>query len=145
MKKTIKIILILFIFFFFIGIASDSNDDMLSNESNIKENIVYTKYHANELMKDLDENAINTQKKYNNQYVEITGELSTLDSDGDYFCIDRTDEKISFSNIQCYIRNDEQLDIISSLKQGNKITVKGKITDVGEVLGYSLDLYEIVK
>ena len=45
--------------------------------------------------------------------------------------------------VQCYIKNDDQKAKISSLTKGDTVTLKGKCTDVGEVLGYSLDITEI--
>ena len=38
---------------------------------------------------------------------------------------------------------DEQLDKLKKMSKGDKITVNGKITDVGEVLGYYLDIDSI--
>ena len=45
--------------------------------------------------------------------------------------------------VQCYIKNDDQKAQIASMSKGDTITLKGKCTDVGEVLGYSLDIDEI--
>ena len=41
------------------------------------------------------------------------------------------------------IKNDEQLEKIKGLSKGDAITVKGKVTDVGEVLGYYIDIDSI--
>ena len=35
--------------------------------------------------------------------------------------------------------------MIAELSKGDKITVKGKVKDVGEVMGYSVDIDEISK
>ena len=45
--------------------------------------------------------------------------------------------------VQCYIKNDDQKAKIASMSKGDTVTLKGKCTDVGEVLGYSLDIDEI--
>ena len=45
--------------------------------------------------------------------------------------------------IHCTIKNKEQKEIVKTLTKDQEITVKGKITDVGEVLGYYLDITEI--
>ena len=45
--------------------------------------------------------------------------------------------------VQCYIQNDEQLEKVLEMKIGDTITLKGQITEVGEVMGYSLDIHSI--
>ena len=45
--------------------------------------------------------------------------------------------------VQCYIKSDDQKSKIASMSKGDTVTLKGKCTDVGEVLGYSLDIEEI--
>ena len=45
----------------------------------------------------------------------------------------------------CYIESDEQLKQVKNYSTGDTITVKGKITEVGEVMGYSLDIDKIEK
>ena len=47
--------------------------------------------------------------------------------------------------VQCYIKNDDQKTAIMDMSIGDTVIVKGKITDVGEVMGYSLDIDEISK
>ena len=42
----------------------------------------YTAYSVNEMMADLDNNAASASDKYKGQYLEITGRLSNIDSDG---------------------------------------------------------------
>ena len=40
----------------------------------------------------------------------------------------------------CYIKSDEQLDKIKELSTGDDVTVGGKVTNVGEIMGYSIDI-----
>lgn len=54
-----------------------------------------------------------------------------------------TDEG-DFTGVHCTIKNQAQKDIIKTLSKDQKIIVKGKFTDVGEVLGYYLDITEII-
>ena len=42
------------------------------------------------------------------------------------------------------IKNKEQKEIVKTLTKDQEITIRGKITDVGEVLGYYLDINEII-
>ena len=48
-----------------------------------------------------------------------------------------------FDSVQCYIKSAEQTDRVMEMSAGDPITVRGKITAVGEVLGYSLDIDSI--
>lgn len=104
--------------------------------------IEYTAYTVTELSEDLDSNALKAADKYKGQYVELTGRLSVIDSNGKYISIvDGTDEW-AITGVQCYIKNDEQKQVVMDMSIGDEIVVKGKITDVGEVLGYFLDMTE---
>ena len=77
--------------------------------------------------------------------VELTGELSGINSSGDYITLVSGDDALEFAGVLCYIKFDEQLDIIRSASVGDTLVIKGKITDVGEVLGYWLDIDSIAK
>lgn len=123
--------------------SGNSNSTDSPATSTEEKEIEYTVYEVSELVDDLENNALNAEEKYNGQYVEITGKLSVIDSSGDYISLNPTDNDFSFTNVQCYIKNDEQKSKIVSLSKGDLVTVKGKIKSVGEVLGYSLDIDSI--
>lgn len=101
--------------------------------------IEYTAYTVDEMMADLKSNAMNASDKYKGQYLEITGKLSVIDSNGKYISVN-PDDQFAILGVQCYIKSDEQKDAIKTKSIGDSITVKGKCKDVGEVLGYSLDI-----
>ena len=46
-------------------------------------------------------------------------------------------------NIQSFIKNDDQKSQIMDMSSGDEVTIRGKITSVGEVLGYSIDIESI--
>lgn len=108
-----------------------------------KEEIEYTSYSVADMIADLNGNALNASEKYKDQYVEITGKLRNIDSDGKYISLDPDNDEFNLIGIQCYIKNDDQKSKVSSMTIGDSITLKGKVTSVGEVLGYSLDIDEI--
>jgi hypothetical protein len=105
--------------------------------------IEYTAYDVSELMNDLESNALKAEKKYTDQYIELTGRLGTIDSDGKYISLMPSDDEYAFIGVQCYIKSDEQTDKILEMSTGDTVTLKGKIKSIGEVLGYSLDIIEI--
>ena len=47
--------------------------------------------------------------------------------------------------MSCYFQSDEQRAAVKDATVGDTLVVKGKITDVGEVMGYSLNMDEVTK
>lgn len=110
----------------------------------IVEEIKYISVTVDQLEEALDNNAAAAKAKYINQYVAVTGRLSTIDSDLKYIYI-RAINAYDFIGINCQIESEEQKNTILQLNTDDIVIVKGKITIVGEVLGYSLDIIEISK
>lgn len=123
----------------------DSSAVSKSAEDTEKDEITYEKYDVGTLVNDLEKNALKAADTYKDQYVELTGVVGTIDSSGDYICIEPAGEDFPLYNVQCYIQNEEQTKAAMEMEDGESVIVKGKITDVGEVLGYSLDLEGIEK
>lgn len=164
------VIIGIIVFFILVGALGSNNDDSASTSGNNEadkatntqasadgkdvENtqttkepteapIEYTSYNVSEMMNDLDSNALKAETKYNNQYVEITGKLSNIDSSGDYISLNPENDDFVIIGVQCYIKNDDQKNKIMEMSKGDTVTLKGKIKSVGEVLGYSLDIDSI--
>ncbi len=85
----------------------------------------------------LKENALNASNIYKDKYIELTGRLSNIDSSGKYISLSPINDDFSFTTIMCYVTQEQQ-DIVAGLKKDNLVTVIGTITDVGEVMGYSM-------
>jgi hypothetical protein len=125
------------------AVSEASNTDVTVKAKPTKKAIKYTKYKVSKMMDDLDNNAMKAEKKYTDKYVEITGKLSNIDSDGKYIDLKSSKDDFAITGVQCYIKSDKQSDKIMDMKKGQTVTLKGQITEVGEVLGYSLDIIEI--
>ena len=128
--------------------SKDTNNAVVNEKDSTQketEEISYTAYNVSELTSDLDSNAMKATDKYKNQYVELTGRLNVIDSSGKYISITPTDDEFAIIGVQCYIKNDDQKNAVMDMSIGDTVIVKGKITDVGEVMGYSLDIDEITK
>lgn len=106
-------------------------------------NVEYIAVTVDELNDALSENALNAEETYTDAYVAITGVLSTIDSDGQYIALARLDGSGFLDDIRCNITSDEQREVVKGLSAGDTITVKGKITDIGEVLGYTMRIDSI--
>lgn len=114
----------------------------VEKESQVVE-ISYTPCTVDEMADMLEENALKAEKMYNDQYIEVTGVLSVIDSDGSYIALSPIDDEWSFTTVQCYIQNEEQINQVIEMKEDDIVTLRGKVTDVGEILGYSLDIDSI--
>lgn len=112
-------------------------------EKQIKER--YTNIDIETLFSDLDNNAASASDKYKNNYYAVNGILGTIDSDGSYIYLESDNNDYMFESITCSIKNEEQLKTIKKLSKGDRIIVKGKITSVGEFLGYRIDIDYIEK
>jgi RNA polymerase subunit RPABC4/transcription elongation factor Spt4 len=123
-----------------------SNQQVSENEVNntdTQEVIEYTPYTVSQLESERNENALKAKNTHINQYVSLTGKLGTIDSDGKYISLMPTDDDWAIQGIMCYIKNEEQLNKVMNMTKEDIIVINGKITDVGEVLGYTLDIDSI--
>ena len=144
----IVIIVLLFIGIIFGGGSteeeSSNNNGTNNNSSQQQEPIEYLKVTKDELDGALESNAAAAKEKYNNKYIEVTGKLGAIDSDLSYISLVSSTDEWDFMGIHCDIKNNEQKEIVKTLVTDQEITIRGKITDVGEVLGYFLDINEII-
>lgn len=115
-----------------------------AKEEEQKEEISYAPYSVSQMMSDLDNNALNAETTYKDQYVEITGILGNIDSSGKYISLMPEDNEYAIIGVQCYIKNDDQKNQVAGMSKGNTVTLRGKVKSVGEVMGYSLDIDEIL-
>ena len=129
--------------------ASASSSDTKTSSSNSKKTSsatsipleYYTSVTVDELVNDLSANALKAQEKYKGQYLQITGRLSNIDSDGKYISLSTTN--ISFTSVMCYIKNDTQRAQVANMSTDDVITLRGKCKDMGEVMGYRIDIDSI--
>lgn len=140
---------IVLVFLFIIGATGGNPDNNSSSEPTESaapsQPSTYTNYDVSDLMRDLDSNSLKAADKYKDQYVRLTGQLSVIDSSGKYISITPTGEEYAIIGVQCYINNEEQKNAIMNMSIGDNIVVIGTISDVGEVLGYTLNIDEVSK
>ena len=105
----------------------------------ISEDIIYEKVSLRNLEVQLDQNVARAKKQYQGMYVEFEAKIRTIDSDGEYFSIGDN----FIATFLCYTTNEEQKQVLLDKNRGSIVHVKGKITKVGEILGYRVDLMEL--
>jgi RNA polymerase subunit RPABC4/transcription elongation factor Spt4 len=128
--------------------SSDSNSGSTSTktastESKESEIIEYTSISVAELDEVLNTNALKAKETYKGAYIEITGKLSNIDASGKYITL-KNDEMFDVYGVQCYIKGDDQKKKVMDMVVDEHYTIRVKIKDVGEVMGYSADIMEFV-
>lgn len=115
-------------------IAADAEEEVV---------IEYTVVSVSEMVDLLESNAMKAEATYQDLYVEITGRLGNIDSDGKYITLYPSDDEWAFTGVQCYIENDEQKAQVMEMSMDDTVTLRGQVTDIGEILGYSLEIDSI--
>ncbi|MDR1605257.1 MAG: hypothetical protein LBS10_10830 [Gracilibacteraceae bacterium] len=90
----------------------------------------------------LEANALKASSTYKGQYVELTGKLSSIDSSGSYFSLGSLVDEWSFDTVLCNITKNQQA-IVAEFEKDQEVTVVGTITDVGEIMGYTIKVESI--
>ncbi len=111
--------------------------DLEINNPNIK----YNSYTVAKLIQDLESNALTAKEKHTYEYVQITGRIDSIDASGKNFYLYPSNNEWALQGVLCNVQTDDQKEKLKTFSTGNTVTVKGKITLVGEILGYSLDIY----
>lgn len=104
--------------------------------------VEYTSYTVDDLMAQLEGNALKASNDHKGENVRITGKLGVIDSSGKYITL-YPDTDFAIIGVQCYIKNDDTKAKVAELSKDSLVTLTGKITDVGEILGYSLNIDNI--
>ncbi|MBQ9437742.1 MAG: NINE protein [Lachnospiraceae bacterium] len=95
------------------------------------------------LMSDLEFNSMAAADEYKGNYYAVTGKLSVIDAQGKYIVLTNPYDEWAYQGVNCYIKTDDVRNKVKTLSTDSIITVRGKITSVGEILGYSLDIDSI--
>lgn len=147
--KVVLIVFAVIVIGAIIGSLGNSDDSEKNNAQvtpgaeNVEHN--YTLCDVDTMKDLLKSNALKAEKTYKDQYLEVTGKLSVIDSSGKYFSLNPLNDEWAITGITCYLKNNEQRDYLAELSTGDTLTVRVKCTSVGEVFGYYGDLIEFVK
>ncbi len=123
---------------------TEQSGDAAQSEAPAQEEVIeYTPVTVDEMSDALDNNPAAASDAYKGKYFAVTGRLSNIDSSGKYITLDDINDEWSFKGVSCYIKSEEQLNRVKELSMNQEVTVRGKITSVGEVMGYSMDIDSI--
>ena len=121
------------------GGGSDSSSSQETSEVQVEEPAI--EVTAEQLLSELEANALSAKNTWKDKRVVITGTLDNIDASGDYFSL-RGNNEFSFINVQVFI-DDSFIETVSAFEKGQSVTVTGVVSDVGEILGYSVKAQSI--
>ena len=106
--------------------------------------IQYEKVDLQDMLDELDANALRAEEIYQDKYIEITGKIRSFDSDGKYISIVPHDAPAGiFDSVMCYLTDPTHKAFLLEKNVGDVVTIKGKVSSIGEALGYSVKIVEI--
>lgn len=108
------------------------------------ETITYEAVELGVMIEELKNNAMKAESNYQDKNVEFAAKIKSFDSDGAYISVEPTNaDEWNLDAATCYIKNEEQKNLLLDKNVGDSVTIKGTVKSVGEVLGYSIDIAEI--
>lgn len=119
------------------GASSQSSVDS-GEETNEQETAEYSSESLSKMIDMVEDYPIKVEEEYTGKYIQVSGYLDTVDSDGKYFTIvSDPDDFTLLDNIHWSMdKGSDVYDFIKDAKKGSYITVCGEITDVGETIYY---------
>lgn len=104
----------------------------------------YEKVDLQDMLDELNANALRAEEKYQGKYIEITGKIKLFDSDGMYVALTPYDAaEWSFEMALCYLTDPTHKTFLLEKNVGDMVTVRGKVFSIGEVIGYGVRIVEI--
>ena len=102
-------------------------------------------YEAGALHEILEKNAYKAKRNFENKYVAVIGKLSNIDASGSYIYIDPVGSRFTImGGVQCYTQNNQYiLNKVEQLSDGQTLIVYGQMCQIGEILGYGMNIIDI--
>ena len=97
---------------------------------------------ARQLLDELEANPLRAKTTYEDSRVTVSGYVGSMDASGKYFSLDPEPDAFIFTNVTIGTSEDF-MDQLVELEPGQEITVTGEVTDVGELIGYSIKAEKI--
>lgn len=126
------------------GSSSGGSDTSTNTTNKQSEVITYEVVDLQAMFDELDGNAMKAENAYQDKYIEFQCKIANFDSDGSYIGVEPVNASDwNFSTAMCYIKDDAQKSFLIEKNVGDTITIKGQVKEIGEVLGYSIDIKEV--
>lgn len=124
--------------------SSQSSVDPVE-ETDEQETAEYSSESLSKMIDMVEDYPIKAEEEYTGKYIQVSGYLDIVDSDGKYFTIvSDPDDFTLLDNIHWSMDKDSDVyDFIKDAEKGSYITVCGEITDVGETIYYMGDAHSV--
>lgn len=126
------------------GASSQSSVDS-GEETDEQKTAEYSSESLSKMIDMVEDYPIKAEEEYTGKYIQVSGYLDTVDSDGKYFTIVSDPDDFTFlNNIHWSMdKGSDVYDFIKDAKKGSYITVCGEITNVGETIYYMGDAHSV--
>ena len=105
--------------------------------------IQYEKVNLQDMLDELKANALRAEGKYQDKYIEITGEIRNFDSDGKYISVIPCGASALSEGTMCYLTDPTHKAFLLEKNVGDVVTIRGNVFSIGEVIGYDVKIAEI--
>ena len=95
-----------------------------------------------DMFSDLNSNAYNANVSYKDNYIEVSGKVSEIDPNGEYFIL-VSDAAEGEQVVKCIPTGAEALSGLTEISIGGRAVVSGKVTEVDVEKGFSLDVSSV--
>lgn len=132
LTKILGVIIVFFVLVFAIAGVDDNEENnavtKIDSKTKQEKEIEYIEISSSDLIDIYNENQVKCKQNYDKKSLAVTGKVQSVGTDvmnNTYVCLGH-DSDFTFIGIQCYTKDNEQINIISELKEGDTITVYGK-------------------
>ena len=105
--------------------------------------IQYEQVNLQDMLDELNANALRAEETYQDKCIEITGEIISFDSDGKYISIVPCGGSVWSEWVKCNLTDTSHKTFLLEKSVGDVVTIRGKVVSIGEILGYSVKIAEI--
>ena len=120
------------------------NENADAGKESTSVQIQYEKVDLQAMLDELDANAMRAEDKFQGKYIEITGKINSFDSDGKYISVESCEAPmLNFDDVQCHLTDPSHKAFLLEKNVGDVVTIRGKVTSIGEIIGYHIDIIEI--
>ena len=146
-KYGIGLIILLGVIGAVVGKNDGGNNYSSSSSSSTKQTQEAPKNYAEAdidiLLNDAKNNAAKANRDYKGKYVKIVnGIVFNIESNARYIQLEGSDP-YTLIHVTCNPKDSKVKDAMINLSKNQRVTVYGKITDVGEIMGYQVDMDKV--
>lgn len=100
----------------------------LAEKETKQEEVIDITITGADLAKAFEDNEVKAKKDYTGKRAEITGTVQDIgEMFGQTYIVLESQEEFSITNVQCFFKDEKEIDKIATLEKGNEVTIIGTI------------------